>query len=76
MIYRGTMDYPVSFIIAFLFPWVFASLIHSTETILSVVCFFAFTVAILAAYANPYIFFCETVKEATLFETNFRLSLK
>ena len=70
------MDLPVSFIIAFLIPWTLASLVHQTETMLSMICFFSMAVVILVSYANPFVFFNATVKEALLFETNFRLSLK
>ena len=61
---------------AFLIPWVLSSLVHYIDTALAMVCFFAVTIGIFVAYVNPFIFFCETVKEASHFETNFRLSLK
>ena len=67
---------PISFMAAFLIPWVLSSLVHYVDTALAMVCFFAFTIGIFVAYVNPFIFFCETVKEASHFETNFRLSLK
>jgi len=76
MFYRGSMDLPVSFIVAFLTPWTLASLVHYVHTLLSLTCFFAFTVGIFVAYVNPLVFFMETVREASHFETNFRLSLK
>ena len=76
MFYRGNMDLPVSFIVAFVIPWVLASLVHYVDTILSMVCFFSATGFIFVAYANSFVFFCESVKEASHFETNFRLSLK
>jgi len=66
----------VSFFAAFIAPWALASLIHYVDTTLSMVCFFAFTFAILISFANPFILFLETVHEAVYFETNFRLSLK
>ncbi len=70
------MDLPVSFLIAFVTPWLLASLIHYVDTVLSMVCFFAFTIGIQVSFANPFVFFAETVREACYFETNFRLSLK
>ena len=70
------MDLPVSFIVAFLIPWVLASLVHYFDTMLTMVCFFAFTGFIFVSYANSFILYCETVQEASHFETNFRLSLK
>lgn len=76
MFYRGNIDMPVSFIVAFLIPWVLASLVHYIDTVLSLVCFCSVICGIMVSYANPFIFFCETVKEASLYETNFRLSLK
>ena len=76
LFYRGSVDLPVSFILAFLLPWTVASLVHHANTILSFACFFAMTVSIMVCYANPFVFICETVAEACHFETNFRLSLK
>lgn len=76
MFYRGNMDLPVSFIVAFVTPWAIASLVHYVDTLLSLVCFFAFTVGIFVSYVNPFVFFMETVRESSYFETNFRLSLK
>ena len=76
MFYRGSVDLPVSFVLAFLLPWTLASLVHHANTILSLACFFAITVGIMVCYANPFVFLCETVAEACHFETNFRLSLK
>ena len=70
------MDLPVRFLIAFVTQWLLASLIHYVDTVLSMVCFFAFTISIQVSYANPFVFFTETVREACHFETNFRLSLK
>jgi len=70
------MDLPVSFLVAFVTPWMLASLVHYVDTMLSMTCFFAFTIAIQVAFANPFVFFTETVKEACYFETNFRLSVK
>lgn len=70
------MDLPVSFLVAFVTPWMLASLVHYVDTMLSMTCFFAFTVAIQVAFANPFVFFTETVKESCYFETNFRLSVK
>ena len=76
MFYRGNMDLPVSFIVAFLLPWVLASLVHYTDTMLTMVCFFSFTGFIFVSFANSFILYCEQVQEASHFETNFRLSLK
>lgn len=70
------MDMLVSFFAAFIAPWALASLIHYVDTTLSMVCFFAFTFAILVSFANPFVLFLETINEAVYFETNFRLSLK
>lgn len=67
---------PVSFIVAFLVPWVLASLVHYVDTVLSLACLCSIMVCLAVSYANPFVFFCETVKEASLYETNFRLSLK
>ena len=66
----------VSFFASFIAPWSLASLVHYVDTTLSMVCFFAFTFAILISFANPFVLFLETVHEAVYFETNFRLSLK
>ena len=76
LFYRGSVDLPVSFILAFLMPWSLASLVHHANTMLSLACFFAMTVSIMVCFANPFVFLCETVAEACHFETNFRLSLK
>ena len=67
---------PVSIVVAFIIPWAVGSLVHYCDTVLSFVCFSSFTVGIFVSYVNPFIFFNETVKEASYFETNFRLSLK
>ena len=77
MFYRGNnMDVPVSLIIAYVTPWAIGAMLHYVDTVLSFVCFSAFTVGILVAYAKPFVFFAETVRESIYFETNFRLSLK
>ena len=70
------MDLTVSLICAFLLPWLVASLIHMFDTVTALVCFCAFTFSILVSYASPLIYFCDTVQESQLSETNFRLSLK
>lgn len=76
MFYRGNADLPVSFIVAFLIPWVLASLVHYVDTIMTIVCFFAVTGSILVSYAASFVIYSEVVHEAIYFETNFRLSLK
>ena len=66
----------MSFIVAFVVPWMLASLVHYADTILSMVCFFSVSGGILVSFANSFVLYCETVKESSHFETNFRLSLK
>jgi len=39
-------------------------------------CIFAVIFGIPLTFANPFMLFLETVREASLYETNFRLSLK
>ena len=51
-------------------------LVHQPETIMSLACVFATLFGIPLTLANPFVLFCETVREASHFETNFRLSLK
>ena len=70
------MDYAVSFIVAFMIPWVLASLVHYPDTALAMICFFSVSGGIMVSYANSFVFYCETVKESSHYETNFRLSLK
>lgn len=67
---------PVSFLFAFFTPWLVAALVHELNTMLSMACFFAATTALMVAYVSPFLFYCQTVEEASAFEANFRLSLK
>jgi len=76
MFYRGNVDLPVSFIVAYVTPWVLASLVHYADTVMTMVCFFSVTGGLLVSYATSFLLYCETVQEASHFETNFRLSLK
>ena len=48
---------------------------HYVDTTLSLACFFAVLVGVPVAYVCPYVYFGLTVREAGLFETNFRLSI-
>lgn len=69
------MDTPVSIILAFIFPWALALLVHYPDMALSLACFFAVIVGIPVAYVSPFVYFGLSVREAALYETNFRLSI-
>lgn len=69
------MDIPVSIILAFIFPWAVALLVHYPDTTLSLACCWAIFVGIPVAYVCPFVYFGFSVREAALYETNFRLSI-
>ena len=51
-------------------------IVHQYQVVLSLTCAFAALVAIPLTLSNSFVLFMKTVKEAGLYETNFRLSLK
>ena len=51
-------------------------IVHQYHVVLSLTCAFAALVAIPLTLSNSFVLFMKTVKEAGLYETNFRLSLK
>ena len=66
----------MSLLAAFITPWLVGALVHEYATMLSMACFCACTTSILVAYMSPFLFYCQTVDEASAFEANFRLSLQ
>ena len=76
MFYRGFIDLPSSLVVSFFSPWALAMIVHQYHVVLSLTCAFAALVAIPLTLSNSFVLFMKTIKEAGLFETNFRLSLK
>lgn len=74
--YRGFIDLPSSLVIAFFTPWALAMFVQQFQTVLSLACVFAVIFGAPLTLASPFKLFIEVVREASLFETNFRLSLK
>ena len=74
--YRGVDELHQSLLIAFFVPWLVALFVHDVSTVLSMACFFAFICTICVGYAAPFALFCDTIKEACHFESNFKASLE
>ena len=74
--YRGFIDLPSSLVVSFFAPWALAMIVHQYYVVLSLACVFAALVAIPLTLSNSLALYAKTVKEAGLYETNFRLSLK
>ena len=74
--YRGFIDLPSSLVVAFFSPWALAMIVHQYQVVLSLTCAFAALIGIPLTFSNSFVLFMKTVKEAGLYETNFRLSLK
>ena len=61
---------------AFFTPWAIAMIVHQYQVILSLACIFAALFAIPLTLTNSAILYLQTLLDAGLYETNFRLSLK
>ena len=70
------MDVTVSFITAIFLPWTLGGLVHSYDILMVLVSLVCIILAILITYISPIFFYSKCIREASYFETNFRLSLK
>jgi len=74
--YRGSCDAAVSVIFSAVLPWVFSSLVHHYDTVMTITCLLGSTFAMFASYVNTIWFYCSSVGEACFYESNFKLSVK
>jgi len=74
--YRGSCDAALSVLISTVLPWAVASFVHRYDTVLSLACLLGSTLAMFTSYVNSIWFYCSEVNESSLYESNFKLSVK
>ena len=73
---RGTFTGSVSVLIAAMVPWTVSSVVHSYDTVFSIICLLGSTLTMYTHNINSYWLYSSTMDEACKFESNFQLSVK
>ena len=74
--YRDSLNGPIAFVVAVVFPWIIGALVHSYNTVISLSSLLSIWLVVLITYISPIFFYCKCAREAAYYEANFRLSLK